>query len=76
MAEYYKLSFLRNIEPSASRPRGGSEWEEIYLEIDGNKSRVVVHTPQTRATSKNKLEKISKKEVDKILDVLSIDFGH
>ena len=60
MPEYYKLSLLR-------RTRDGADWEEIYLEINGQKSRVIAHLPDSEQVRllNSKLEKISGKEAMK-----------
>ena len=70
MVEYYKLSLLKRIEHGAS-------WEEIYLEIDGEKSKIIATYPQILTNVLNeKLEKMTEEDVKKLSHDLSADFGH
>lgn len=69
MQEYYQLSILR-------KTTNGSSWEEIYLKINGEKSRVIEDLPNSEQTMplNFKLEKISNKELIEALRLS--DFGH
>jgi ATP-dependent helicase YprA (DUF1998 family) len=69
MTEYYKLSFLKKV-------KGGATWEEIYLEINGNKSAIVITNPQMlNGVLRQKLEKMSEEDVEKLLDDSNRDTG-
>ncbi len=70
MVEYYKLSLLKEVQHGAS-------WEDIYLEIDGNKSRIIATHPQCLEGLLNqKLEKITREDVKKLFLNLSGDDCH
>jgi hypothetical protein len=69
MVEYYKLSSL-------TKNDWGAGWEEIYLEINGDKSRIVATNPQMLPdVLKQKLEKMTEEDVKKLLDSLNRDTG-
>lgn len=57
---YYKLSLLRKIENGAIR-------EEFILRNDDNKLEIIYHSPKNLCLN-SKLERISKKEAEKILN--------
>ena len=70
MAEYYKLSSLVKNETLAS-------WEEVYLEINGSKSRIIATNPQVSVNIlSRKLEKMSEEEMEKLFLNLSGDDCH
>ncbi len=69
MVEYYKLSLLKRAEHGAS-------WEEIYLQIDGDQSRIITTRPQMlNGVVKQKLEKMTEKEVKELFDDMHRDTG-
>ena len=69
MLEYYRLSLLRPIPT-------GAIWEDIYFEKEGNKFKIITHTPQTNPPLNSKLEKISEEDLKKELSELDIDCRH
>ena len=69
MTEYYKLSSLKKND-------WGAGWEETYIEIDGDKSRIVSTNPQMlTGVLRQKLEKMTEEDVKKLLDGLNRDTG-
>ena len=69
MAEYYKLSFLIKND-------WGAAWEEIYLEINGDKSKIITTNPQiSTEVLRQKLEKMTEEDVKKLFDDLHRDTG-
>jgi len=69
MVEYYKLSSL-------AKNDWGAGWEEIYLEINGDKSKIVTTNPQMlTGVLRQKLEKMTEEDVKKLFDGLNRDTG-
>ena len=69
MVEYYKLSLL------IKKDRGAG-WEEVYLEINGDKSKILVTYPSVlTGMLRHKLEKMTEEDVKKLLDSLNRDTG-
>ncbi|MBA7676722.1 hypothetical protein ES703_84966 [subsurface metagenome] len=62
MIEYYKLSLLK-------KTKDGAVWDEIYLEMNGEKSRVMDYGFRSNESRplNSKLEKISDEEAKEIL---------
>ena len=56
MAEYYKLTRY------VAHGRSDVNIEEIYLEINGDKSAVMTHIPEEKKLLNTKLEKISEED--------------
>lgn len=73
MAEYYKLSVLRET-------RQGAAWELFYLEIDRDKSKVILHYAPAEieggGVSNSKLERITEEEKDNAISESNVDHGH
>ena len=69
MVEYYKLSFLIKID-------GVDRWEDTYLEINGDKSKIITTNPQMlTGVSRQKLEKMTEEDVKKLFEDLHRDTG-
>ena len=71
MGEYYKLSVLREAKQRA-------DWEHFYLEINGDKSKIVLYVSSrvVGEVSNSKLEKITEKETKKAISESNVDHGH
>ncbi|MCX6746980.1 MAG: hypothetical protein NTU63_02490 [Candidatus Pacearchaeota archaeon] len=69
MVEYYRLSLLKGLTHGAS-------WEEIYLKIDGDKSKILTTNPQMlEGVFRQKLEKMTEEDVKELFDNLHRDTG-
>jgi ribosomal protein S25 len=70
MVEYYKLSFVRKVD-------GKRVDEEIYLEINGDKPKIIAHLPKTVSmyVMNSKIEKITDELAENVLRDLQVDSG-
>jgi hypothetical protein len=72
MRKYYKLSVLRETNE-------GAAWESFYLEMDWNKSKIVLHYAPSEIMGRvlnSKLERITEEETKKAISNSNIDHGH